>query len=239
MLTHKRRQGKAFQNLNKRSMNLEITLHKTAIGRSKIYYWLAHLFLANPTYEDLVRALDAQLLLALEETIDGNEPAVAWLRSFAKNLDRVSADRVSQTYSELFVVPIPGKYLPPYESCLRERISESIYGEIMGNASGRVAQFYRRNGFEPTAENTPPDHVGIGLDYSGILTAEKFAQNKEKHPEIYGDYTFETRRVQGIEKPSMMHGVTEVLVGRGFSPEAVRKILGLNFLRVFEQVWRG
>jgi len=161
-------------------MNLEITLHKTAIGRSKIYYWLAHLFLANPTYEDLVRALDAQLLLALEETIDGNEPAVAWLRSFAKNLDRVSADRVSQTYSELFVVPIPGKYLPPYESCLRERISESIYGEIMGNASGRVAQFYRRNGFEPTAENTPPDHVGIELLFMSMMCQRETEAIAEK-----------------------------------------------------------
>ena len=109
--------------------------------------------------------------------------------------------------------------------------------EIKPGVRPDILDFVRH--IEYVVELVGIDHVGIGLDYSGILTAEKFAQNKEKHPEIYGDYTFETRRVQGIEKPSMMHGVTEVLVGRGFSPEAVRKILGLNFLRVFEQVWRG
>lgn len=165
-------------------MNLEITPHKTAVGRSKIYYWLAHLFLANPTYEDLVRALDARLLLALEETLDGNEPAIAWLRSFAKDLDHSSAERVSQAYSELFVVPVPRKYLPPYESCLRERISESIYGEIMGSASVHVAEFYRRNGFESRAENTPPDHVGIELMFMSMMCQREAEAIAEKEQDL-------------------------------------------------------
>jgi membrane dipeptidase len=32
--------------------------------------------------------------------------------------------------------------------------------------------------------------------------------------------------------------VTRGLVARGYSDEAIRKILGENWLRVFEQVWK-
>jgi membrane dipeptidase len=36
-----------------------------------------------------------------------------------------------------------------------------------------------------------------------------------------------------------VRNVTRALVADGFSDEEIQKVLGLNLLRVFEQVWRG
>ncbi|HEY8498476.1 MAG TPA: dipeptidase [Limnochordales bacterium] len=55
-----------------------------------------------------------------------------------------------------------------------------------------------------------PDHVGLGSDYDGI-----------------------TRVPQGLEDPSRLPALTEALLRRGYGDEAVRKILGENFARVF------
>lgn len=84
------------------------------------------------------------------------------------------------------------------------------------------------------------DHVGIGLDHDETSTPDKFAAARTRYPEIYRDYyTFETRRVAGIDKISLMPNVTAAMVAWGFSDDDIRKVLGGNFLRVFEQVWRG
>lgn len=59
------------------------------------------------------------------------------------------------------------------------------------------------------------DHVALGSDFDGI----------ESTP-------------QGLEDVSRMPNLTRALLGRGYSPEQVRKILGENALRVFRQVWK-
>jgi membrane dipeptidase len=61
-----------------------------------------------------------------------------------------------------------------------------------------------------------PDHVGLGSD-------------------LYG---WEWAPV-GLEDISKLPALTERLLERGHSEEVVLKILGQNFLRVFEQVWQG
>ena len=58
------------------------------------------------------------------------------------------------------------------------------------------------------------DHVGIGMDFDGVREA----------------------RVEGMEDASKLPNFTKGLAERGYSPETIRKILGENFLRVFEQV---
>ncbi|WP_292598091.1 membrane dipeptidase [Mesorhizobium sp.] len=40
-----------------------------------------------------------------------------------------------------------------------------------------------------------------------------------------------------IETPEMFLGMTDGLLRRGCNAEDVRKILGLNWLRVFREVW--
>lgn len=59
------------------------------------------------------------------------------------------------------------------------------------------------------------DHVGLGLDFDGV-----------------GDM-----RTEGIEDVSRLPNLTAALLERGHQPGRIRKILGGNFLRVFEEVF--
>lgn len=59
------------------------------------------------------------------------------------------------------------------------------------------------------------DGVGLGLDFDGM-----------------GDM-----RTRGIEDISHLPNITQELAKRGYSAEAIRKILGGNFLRVFQQIF--
>ena len=58
-----------------------------------------------------------------------------------------------------------------------------------------------------------PDHVGLGSDFDGISSTP-----------------------QGLEDVSRLPALTEALVRRGYPEEAILKILGENFARVFRQV---
>ncbi|MEA2511370.1 MAG: rane dipeptidase [Thermomicrobiales bacterium] len=60
-----------------------------------------------------------------------------------------------------------------------------------------------------------PDHVGLGTDF------------------------FRTDRTPtGFIGMHELPNVTRGLLERGHSDEVIRKVLGENYLRVFEQVWR-
>ena len=59
-----------------------------------------------------------------------------------------------------------------------------------------------------------PDHVGLGSDLYGLSSAP-----------------------EGLEDISKVPAVTECMVRRGHSDEVILKVLGGNFMRVFEQVW--
>ena len=58
------------------------------------------------------------------------------------------------------------------------------------------------------------DGVGLGMDFDGV-----------------GEL-----RTEGIEDVSKLPNLTKGLADRGYSAEAIRKILGENFLRVFREV---
>jgi membrane dipeptidase len=59
-----------------------------------------------------------------------------------------------------------------------------------------------------------PDHVGLGSDLFGFERAPK-----------------------GLEDISKLPALTDALAQRGHSDEVILKILGGNYLRVFEKVW--
>ncbi len=171
-------------------MNPQIEPYDVAVGRGKIYYWLARLYLLSPTYQDLVRALDSQLLQVLRASLnEKGQQSIEWLTTFAKNLDATAAEQLCEKFYELFSVPIPGKYVPPYESCFRERISAnpSGYGEILGAASMKVKAFYTTNGFEPTTANTPPDHIGIELLFMSKMCEREAEAIIDKREGDYGN----------------------------------------------------
>lgn len=61
-----------------------------------------------------------------------------------------------------------------------------------------------------------PDHVGLGSDLYGVHNCAK-----------------------GLEDISKVPAITEKLVERGHSDGVILKILGGNYMRVFQQVWKG
>jgi membrane dipeptidase len=60
-----------------------------------------------------------------------------------------------------------------------------------------------------------PDHVGLGTDFFGV----------ERAP-------------IGFQSMAELPNLTAGLVARGYSDETILKILGGNYLRIFEQVWQ-
>ncbi|MER8505119.1 dipeptidase [Mesorhizobium sp. M1142] len=90
------------------------------------------------------------------------------------------------------------------------------------------------------------DHVGLGLDYWwGTLPFSDLeaAMSDWEQAVSKGFYTPEVYpppphyNPPEIETPEMLLGMTEGLIRRGYKENDVRKILGLNWLRVFREVW--
>lgn len=90
------------------------------------------------------------------------------------------------------------------------------------------------------------DHVGIGIDYYlgqhpveddevAMVRYQQLIDQGHWQPAEYPPppYKFPA----GIETPRTLPRLTEALVARGFSEPDIRKILGLNWLRVYLAVW--
>jgi membrane dipeptidase len=80
-----------------------------------------------------------------------------------------------------------------------------------------------------------PEHVGIGMDSADnpTTTAEPFTRNRDYWPESqYADAG------SGYIQPEDYPKVTQALLDRGYPDDAVRGILGGNFLKLAEKVWR-
>ena len=90
------------------------------------------------------------------------------------------------------------------------------------------------------------DHTGIGIDYyEGQYPVEddETAMARYRNRIETGQWRVEEyppppyRFPEGIETPRTLPRLTERLVARGFSEADIRKVLGLNWLRVYRAVW--
>jgi membrane dipeptidase len=90
------------------------------------------------------------------------------------------------------------------------------------------------------------DYIGIGTDIAEFRTTEEYEAGRLS-PQ--GTLNMELRSpkdtfirekyyVDGIPSISKSLNITKGLVGRGYSDNEIEKILGLNFLRLFEKVWK-
>jgi membrane dipeptidase len=87
------------------------------------------------------------------------------------------------------------------------------------------------------AELVGVDHVGIGLDFDETNTPEKYAADKARHPELDFGFGWDDKRIYDLTDAGEELNVTRALVSAGFDDDEIAKILGGNFLRVFQQVW--
>jgi len=77
------------------------------------------------------------------------------------------------------------------------------------------------------------DHIGIGFDFAqeSIEEYKAFGYDPEVYPLPPWTYPRE------IDDVSKTPNLTEGLLARGYSQSDVKKILGENFIRVYEEVW--
>jgi membrane dipeptidase len=83
------------------------------------------------------------------------------------------------------------------------------------------------------------DHVGLGTDFMEEVPAEIMAMALKGISPDKLEKFYSSTIVEGFESPSEFPRVTEGLLARGYSPEEVKKIMGRNWLRLYETVWQG
>jgi membrane dipeptidase len=81
-----------------------------------------------------------------------------------------------------------------------------------------------------------PDHVGFGLDYVYDMPALEILAQKhaDKWPKDGG---YDTRNIQQVE-PERLPAIVDALLALGYDEATILKVLGGNWLRVCEAVWR-
>ena len=79
-----------------------------------------------------------------------------------------------------------------------------------------------------------PQHVGIGLDY--VVDKQELIDYITGHPDVFPLEKFED--FLSFVEPKQIPEFTELLYKKGYSEQVISGILGGNFLRVAEQVWK-
>ena len=81
------------------------------------------------------------------------------------------------------------------------------------------------------------DHIGLGPDFmTGRVDIDAIGLDRERWPsDVYGEWPW--YMVKDFETIVELPKVAQGLLNRGWSPAEVRKVLGENWLRVYEKVW--
>jgi membrane dipeptidase len=119
-------------------------------------------------------------------------------------------------------------------------------GGVIGIAA--YSPFYHHN-LRPTIEDyldqiyyvvnlVGINHVGIGLDLVYDRDPEFHERVRKSYPEVVTSFQWDTIYPEGLESITKLHNITFGLVNRGYSNQDIEKILGLNFLRLFNEVWK-
>ena len=81
------------------------------------------------------------------------------------------------------------------------------------------------------------DHIGLGCDFmTGRVDLDAIGMDRERWPaDVYSDQPWQM--VKDFETIIELPKVTNALLERGWSESDVRKVLGENWLRVYEKAW--
>ncbi len=90
--------------------------------------------------------------------------------------------------------------------------------------------------FDHAIDLVGPDHVAIATDMFDGKTKVNWA-TPYYYPEVTRGSSFDALGVEGFNTKSELVNVVAAFLARGYDADAIRKILGGNWLRVMEQVW--
>lgn len=91
--------------------------------------------------------------------------------------------------------------------------------------------------FQHALDLVGPDHVSLATDMFDGKTKANWA-TPWYYPEITRGVQYGSRRVAGYTKKADLVHLVAAFVKRGFADDVILKILGGNFLRVVQTVWR-
>jgi membrane dipeptidase len=103
-------------------------------------------------------------------------------------------------------------------------------GDFLGGTSSELIV----QNIEYVMDLVGPEHVGIGLDY--VVDKQELIEYVETHPDIFPPDKMQD--LLSFAQPEQFPEFTELLVQKGYTEQIIRGILGENFLRVAEQVWK-
>ena len=107
-------------------------------------------------------------------------------------------------------------------------------GRFLGDQETRSETLARH--IDYVAQLVGPSHVGLGLDY--VFDLDEIDAYHKAHPEMFPEGTNWTHDQARFAQPEQLPEITEHLLGMGYADADIVLILGKNFLRVAEQVWK-
>lgn len=147
-----------------------------------IYLWLSRFFLERPTLNALKEQLDLTLLKSIRTVLGQNEEkGFSLLLKLANMLDDEKIRCLKEEYDNLFLIPVRGPHVPPYESAFSEK--QSDFGDLWGIATDQVKQIYEAAGFEVELSGPifAPDHIGLELAFMSALCQKETNAIEEKN----------------------------------------------------------
>jgi membrane dipeptidase len=103
-------------------------------------------------------------------------------------------------------------------------------GDFLGGTSSKLIV----QNIEYVMSLVGPAHVGIGLDY--VIDKQELIEYVAGHPDIFP--ADKMKDYLSFVEPEQFPEFTELLYQKGYSEQIIHGILGGNFMRVAEQVWK-
>ena len=103
-------------------------------------------------------------------------------------------------------------------------------GDFLGSTSSETVV----ENIEYVINLVGPEHVGIGLDY--VVDKQELAEYIKSHPDIFPPDKI--KDTLAFVEPEQFPDFTELLSKKGYNEQIIKGILGENFLRVAEKVWK-
>lgn len=107
-------------------------------------------------------------------------------------------------------------------------------GEFLNDHEASTESMFRHIDYIATLVG--PDHVGIGLDY--VKGVDAFWHWVQKNAYMWPDNENQTRTRSKFAQPEQILELTNIMIKHEYSDEEIKNILGGNFMRVCEKVWK-